>query len=182
MIIDSHTHMPSENWDGHSSPFATVAEAVKYLRNTGTDAALFNTWQGVFAETEEELDRGNTEALEIHEAYPDFLYPGACIHPDFPETSRKWLARFRERGFLWVGELVNYRKEYRYTDDAFLSLAAECASHGHVLQLHLGEDIYDMAKQFPDLHVVCSHIDVRFCERLAELDNVWVDISGRATA
>jgi len=180
MIIDAHIHLPSENWDGRETPFATVAEAVAYLKNTGTDAALFNTLQGVFAESEDELDRGNAEALALHDAYLDFLFPGVCIHPAFPEVSRKWLAAFSERGFKWIGELVPYKVEYKYTDKAFLDLVSEFASDGHVLQLHIDHDIYEVAKQFPDLKIVCSHLDVGLCQRLSELPNVWVDISGMA--
>lgn len=142
MIIDAHTHMPSEGWPGHTSWIATVAGAIAYLRAAGTDAALFNMWQGVLAETEEDLHQGNTAALEIAERHTGFLFPGACVHPAFPQASRHWLTRFRELGFLWVGELVGYRKAYRYTDDAFLEIVSECASHGHILQLHVHDDIY----------------------------------------
>ncbi len=180
MIIDAHVHLPSENWDGKETPFATAAEAVAYLKNTGTDATLFNTWQGVFAESEDELDQGNAEALALHDAYPDFLFPGVCIHPAFPEVSRKWLTAFGERGFKWIGELVPYKVEYKYTDKAFLDLVSEFASDGHVLQLHIDHDIYDVAKQFPELQIVCSHLDAGLCQRLSELPNAWVDISGSA--
>ena len=126
MIFDSHTHMPSEGWAGHTAWTATVAEAVDYLKAAGTDAALFNTWQGVFAETEEDLNQGNAAALELTKRYDGFLYPGACVHPAFPQVSRRWLAQFRELGYLWVGELVNYQKPYRYLDNAFLDLVFRC--------------------------------------------------------
>jgi predicted TIM-barrel fold metal-dependent hydrolase len=172
--------MPSEGWSKHAPSIPTVAGAVDYLKATGTDAALFNMWEGVLADTEEELEHANVTALELAARHAGFLYPGVCLHPAFPETSLRWLARFRELGYLWVGELVNYRKPYRYTDNAFLSLAAECAAHGHVLQLHGHDDIFDLAQRFPGLQVVCSHINVALCKRLATLPNTWVDISGSA--
>lgn len=178
MIIDAHTHMPSEGWSQHTPAIPTVAEAVAYLKATGTEAALFNMWQGVLAETEADLDHANAVALELAARYPGFLYPGVCLHPAFPETSLRWLSRFRDQGWLWVGELVNYRKPYRYTDEAFLALAAECAAHGHILQLHGHDDIVALAQRFPGLRVVCSHINVALCKRLAALPNTWVDISG----
>ena len=180
MVFDAHTHMPSEGWSGHTSWIGTVVKAVDYLKAAGTDAALFNTWQGVLAETEEDLDQGNAAALELAEKYEGFLYPGACIHPAFSEASRRWLKHFRDQGHLWVGELVNYRKPYNYIDFAFMELVADCARHGHVLQLHSHEDIYEVASRFPDLNVVCAHIQTEVCTRLAELPNVWLDISGSA--
>jgi predicted TIM-barrel fold metal-dependent hydrolase len=180
MIFDAHTHMPSEGWAGYQSCFATVDEAVGYLKQAGTTAALFNTWQGVFAATEEDLEHGNAAALELSQQYQGFLFPGACIHPAFPDMSRRWLARFRALGHFWVGELVNYQKPYDYADAAFLDLAADCAAHGHVLQLHAHEHVFDVARRFPSLQVVCSHIDVKLCRRLVELPNAWVDISGAA--
>jgi len=171
--------MPSEGWPGHTTPFATVAEAVAYLRAAGTDAALFNTWQGVFADSEADLDEGNAAALRLADEYDGFLHPGACIHPAFPEASRRWLARFRDRGYLWVGELVQYRKAYGYLDEAFLELCAECMAHRHIVQLHAHADIVELARRFPALQVVCSHINAEICQGLAPLPNAWVDISGQ---
>jgi predicted TIM-barrel fold metal-dependent hydrolase len=180
MIFDAHTHMPSEGWPGHQSWFTTAAEAVTYLKRAGTDAALFNTWQGVFASSESDLDQGNAAALELSNRYAGFLYPGACIHPSFPDVSRKWLEHFRGLGHLWVGELVNYKTPYNYRDEAFMNLAADCASYGHILQLHNHPDVCLVASRFPGLQVVCSHIDLELCPRLAALPNVWLDISGFA--
>lgn len=180
MIFDAHTHLPSEGWPGHKTWFAGVAEVVRYLQDAGTDAALFNTWQGVFAVTEQDLEQGNAAALELAERYPGFLFPGACIHPAFPEASRKWLARFRARGYFWVGELVHYKTPYKYCDAPFMDLAAECAARGHVLQLHCHADIVTVARSLPGLPVVCSHIDLDLCRQLAPLPNAWVDLSGSA--
>jgi predicted TIM-barrel fold metal-dependent hydrolase len=180
MIFDSHVHLPSEGWDGHKPWIRTVARAVAELKATGADAVLFNMWQGVFAETERDLEEANAEALALADTHAGFLFPGACLHPAFPAVSLAWLARFRERGFRWVGELVPYRKPYRYLDPAFLELAAECERQGHVLQLHGHGDIPILASYFPRLPVVCSHISVDLLPRLAEQPNVWLDISGGA--
>ena len=178
MIIDAHTHLPSENWSGDNGPFATVAEAVVYLKAAGTDAALFNTWQGVFAESAEDLEVANAEALALTEAYPGFLYPGAVIHPAFPDVSHKWLARFRELGYPWVGELVAYKLPYRYIDDDALALFAACAEGRHILQLHNSEDTIALARRFPDMPIVSSHIDYALLPRLAAEPNIRLDISG----
>lgn len=180
MIIDAHTHMPSEGWPGQQGGVKTVAEAVRFLKAVGTQAALFNTWQGVFAETEEDLEQGNAAALELAGQYAGFLFPGVCMHPAFPAASRRWLRRFLDCGYRWVGELVPYHKQrpFKYTDPAFLNLAEECAAAGCVLQLHCDAAILDVAKRFPGLQVVHAHIDPGTCERLAELPNTWLDISG----
>lgn len=179
MIIDAHTHLPSEGWPGTPTPFATVANAVAYLHATGTDAALFTTWQGVLAETVDDLNQGNAAALALAAQYPDFLYPGACLHPAFSASSRYWLQQFRDAGYRWVGELVPYQRPYRYTDEVFLELCAECAAHDHVVQLHVHEDIIEVARLFPNMPVVCAHIgDEAFCRMLAPLPNIWLDISG----
>ena len=178
MMIDAHTHMPAEGWSGNRGPLPTVAEAVAYLKAAGTTAALFNTWQGVLAESESDLERANTQALELARKYKGFLYPGAVIYPAFPEASRRWLARFRDEGFLWVGELVLEKCGRRYTDEQFMELFAECERHGHVLQLHVHEDIVAVARRFPRMIVVCSHIDSSLCPRLAAEPNIRLDISG----
>ena len=180
-ILDCHTHMPSPGWPGHTCHFSDVAKAVAYLRDTGTDAAISNTWQGVLAKTEEDLCTANGAALALARQYRGFLYPGAVIYPRFPTASLEWLERFRDEGLLWVGELVNYREDAcDYTAKQFLDLFEECARHGHVVQLHYSEAILEVAKMFPKMQVVCSHISVEHCSRLAAHPNVWQDISGLA--
>jgi predicted TIM-barrel fold metal-dependent hydrolase len=89
------------------------------------------------------------------------------------------MEKFREMGYKWVGELVFYKKRYSYLDDAFIELCGDCAEHGSVLQLHCHEDIIELAKRFPDIQIVCAHIDINICRQLAELPNTWVDISGK---
>ena len=178
MIIDAHTHLPAEGWRGNPSPIPTVAEAVAYLRAAGTSAALFNTWQGVMAESESDLDQANAEALALTRRYQGFLYPGAVVHPGFPEVSVRWLARFRDEGYAWVGELILEKCACRYSDPAFMDLFAECERHGHIVQLHVHEDIIAVARRFPRMTVVCSHIDMDLCPRLAAEPNIRLDISG----
>ena len=106
MIIDSHVHLPSPGWSGHSSFLKTVAEAIAYLRKAGIQGVVFNTWQGVFAKTERDLDAGNRDALRLAKRYAGFLHPSLVIHPDFPKASEAWLRRFHDLGLGWVGELV----------------------------------------------------------------------------
>ena len=178
MIIDAHTHMPSPGWEGHSCFFTTVESAIEYLRKTGVNAALFNTWQGVFAETEDDINRANTAALNLYKKYKGFLYPGAVIHPLFPEISRQWLNRFRDNGFMWVGELVPYKCNIEFNEPAWLSLFEHCAKHGHAVQLHISKSINEVAARFPDMQVICSHIILDSLIELANNDNVWLDISG----
>ncbi len=178
-MFDSHTHLPSSGWPGHTSFFATVEKAVDYLRATGTDGALFNTWQGVFAKTELDLDEANTAALKLMEQFPGFLYPGAVIHPDFLEASSEWLKRFRDRKLMWVGELVLQNHSYQYLDAPYLRLMEECAKYGHVVQLHCHVDILELAKRFPQTQFVVSHLqEDNVLTQIAELPNLWQDISG----
>jgi len=179
-LIDAHTHLPSEDWNGLTPWIPTVDGAVAYLKAAGTDAALFTLWQGIFAESEADLDRSNSQALELAARSGGFLYPGVSIHPAFPAASRRWLAQFRARGLLWVGELAPYRKPYRFTEPAFLDLAETCAAGGHILQLHNHDDVAEIARRFPAMPVVCSHIQEALCRRLAPLPNAWLDISGSA--
>ncbi len=180
MLIDSHVHMPAVHWPDDPRNFLSVDDAVEYLRNTGTDAAIFNTWQGVLARNAEDIDKANADALELTAEYDGYLYPGLTINPVYPELSKEWLIRYREMGYKWVGELVFYFMDYRYTDQAFLDLCAECDKHGHILQLHTSEDILEVAKTFPELPIVCSHIDIELLPRLAEYENISLDISGSA--
>ena len=178
MIIDAHTHMPSPGWPGHNDFFPTVGSAVEYLKNKEIGAALFNTWQGVFAETADDVNRANTEALQLYDTYQGFLYPGAVIHPSFPEISKQWLDRFRDHGFMWVGEIIQYKCNIEFNEPSWLSLFEYCAKHGHAVQLHGSKSLNDVAARFPDMQVVCSHINLDLLNELANNRNVWLDVSG----
>ncbi|MHB0937897.1 MAG: amidohydrolase family protein [Armatimonadota bacterium] len=180
MLIDAHTHMPSPGMEIYAPVNDTVEKAVRYLRDAGTDAAIFTPWRAVFAESAEDLQEGNAQALALAKEYDGFLYPGATIHPAFPELSLEWLARFRDLGYKWVGELVQYKLPYQYTDPEFLRLAEVCAEHGHILQSHIDVELIELARRFPELPVVNSHIDKALSPQQAEVPNLWLDLSGGA--
>jgi len=185
-IIDSHTHMPSIGWEKHSDFFSSVQDAVKYLRIIGIERTIFNTWRGVLSETPEDLEKGNAEALEMATLTDGFLYPGVAMNPDFPEESLKWLSRFRELGYRWAGELLTYKIDTlkstcRYTDQRFVKLIERCAELKFIVQIHIEPEIVDLAKMFPGLTIVCSHIgEDEFLKQLSKCDNVFLDISGMA--
>jgi len=180
MICDSHIHLPSPDWEHNAKfcSFGTVSAALDYLKRAGIGRAVFNTWQGVYCNSSAELDAGNTEVLQWAEREPEFLLPGAVIHPAYPEESRRWLAHFLSLGHRWVGELVN-RSEIPFDDARCLELFAECERHDHIVQLHGTPEVLEVARRFPKLRVVMSHIPADPTEAAA-LPNVTLDISGAA--
>lgn len=178
MIIDAHTHLPSEGWPDSPREFATVDAAVQYLRVAGTDSALFNTWRGVLGQTEGDLHQANADALRRAVEYPDFLYPCTVVSPLFLDASLEWLARFRDLGYLWVGELIPPKSSGCYADTAGMQIWDACARHGHILQLHVHADLVAIARAFPDMTLVCSHIDTQLLDSLAAESNMMIDISG----
>ena len=181
MIIDCHTHVCRPGWGGYPCAFSSVAEEVDYLRACGVDAALFSTLQGVQGLTQDDVNAANEESLRLMREYDGFLYPGAVLHPAFPDASREWLARFREQGLLWVGELKSLKKDCcQYTDKSFMDLFETCARHGHIVQVHAFDDVVEVAARFPEMPVVFSHVHVDKLARLAEQPNIWQDISGSA--
>lgn len=179
-IIDSHIHLPSPGWLGHETYFKSVKSAVDYLVEKETSAAIFNTWQGVFSKTEDDLDQANQDALRLTKEFNGFLYPGIIIHPEFPEKSKEWLKRFRDKGYLWVGELVPYTVGKEFDEASWMRLFEECCTFGHSVQLHNSQAVVEVAKTFPEMRVICSHINKKLMLQLASLTNTWVDISGSA--
>ena len=185
-IIDSHTHMPSTGWTKDKNFFSSFQDAVNYLRNLGIDKAIFNTWRGVLSETREDLETGNAEALEMAAMTNGFLYPGVAMNPDFPEESLKWLSKFHELGYRWAGELLTYKIDTlkstcKYNDPRFIKLIERCAELKFIVQIHIEPEIVDLAKMFPELKIICSHIgEDEFLKQLAECKNIFLDISGMA--
>lgn len=185
-IIDAHTHMPSLGWELHEDFFPSFQDAVSYLRSVGIEKAIFNTWCGIFSQTPEDLERGNAEALEMAVLTKGFLYPGVAMNPDFPQESLRWLNEFHNLGYRWAGELLTYKiktlkRTCEYTDPRFMKLLERCMELNFVVQIHGEPEIVDVAKAFPDLLIVCSHIgEEDFLRRLVEYENVFLDISGMA--
>ncbi len=185
MILDSHAHLPSANHakeaDGaFISYFPDWRAAFDYSRRTGIDGMIFTTWEGVWADTEEELESANREALAIHEC-DRRLYPGVSIHPAFPECSEKWLKTFRERGFVWVGELVHYRANRGdYDSSAWIRLFELACELGMIVQLHVSPSVIRLAKRLPELKIVNSHVEIPLLKELAACPGVMLDVSGFA--
>ncbi len=182
-IIDCHTHMPSVGWEKHKDFFPSVDGAIEYLRSIGIDGAVFNTWQGVLSETADDVENANAQALEIAEMSGGFLYPGVAMNPEFSEVSLKWLDKFHRLGCRWAGELLTYslKEKCKYTDLPFLKLIERCAELKFIVQLHGEPEVADLARMFPKLAIVCSHIgEEDFLRRLAKYENVSLDISGMA--
>lgn len=180
MVFDVHIHLPSPGWPGHQSFFATRARALAYLQQAGIGRAIFNTWQGVFAKTALDLDQANRAALRLADRHPQFLYPGAVIHPDFFAVSAAWLEKFHRHGFQWVGELVpRPGLEHPYTDARFLRLAERCLAYGQILHLHYHPDILELARRLPACRIVAAHIpDQPALNAMAGRPNLWLDIAG----
>lgn len=181
MLIDAHVHLPSPHVDKSQDferNFPDVESAVARLRKAGVSGIVFNTVQGVFCDTARDIDTANREALVLHESDPGFYYPGAVVHPEFPELSLKWLAKFRDRGLFWVGELLPYHCGIEFDRDEWTRLFEECGKHGHVVQLHNSPGIVPVARRFPGLKIVCSHITPTWLPELAGCPNIMLDMSG----
>lgn len=138
-------HLPSVHWPHHQSFFDSVDTAIKYLKQAGVGGAVFNTWQGVFSRSAADVNEANADALRLAQAYPGFLYPGVVVNPRFSNESEQWLAKFRESGFIWVGELVLHNHELSYVSAEFLKLFEICAKYNHIVQLHQDKDIIKLA-------------------------------------
>jgi predicted TIM-barrel fold metal-dependent hydrolase len=180
MIIDAHIHMPSFGWPGREfkCQFKTLDAILLHLENCGISHALGNTRQGVFAENVRDLHDGNQSALQYAADSKGVIYPGAAIHPAFPRESIAWLERFRNNGFYWVGELVQYQCGIEFDQPEWLRLFEYCAEHGHIVQLHSSETILKVADYFPEMPVVYSHLNLELFDQISLRPNLQVDISG----
>ena len=185
-VIDFHVHLPARSpKKTQGNPFydyfSSTADALRYARHAGVDGMVFTTMDGVWCDTQEELDSANQEVLELYESDPEFLYPGVQIHPAYLECSKKWLKIFHDKGLMWVGELVHYReKRGPYDRKEWMELFHICHKYGMVVQLHGDASIITLAKKLPELRIVNSHITIENLPELATYPNIMIDVSGNA--
>ena len=175
-IIDVHTHIGWQNcYDFRDEP----EELLSDLKKSGVTGAVFHPMRGVTAVCEDDMTNAAEEALELYEKYPDFLYPGITVRPEFPEKSLYLLDMFCERKFVWVGEcLSNYGDKIPFDDERWLKIFRVCAERNLIVQLHNAPDVVRLAKLLPELTVIGSHLYFDVLPELVDLPNVHVDISG----
>ena len=178
-ILDSHIHLQGRPWIGHQAICFDATETVSELKKMKICGAVFTTWRSVLSESEADLDAGNAEALEVWEQHKDFLYPGLVMHPAFLQTSLKHLKIFRALGLVWAGEWVpNYYGKNDCDAPEYAPLFEACIENGMIVQLHNTPGVPVIARRYPELTVVASHLTEQFMEEEAELPNVYIDISG----
>ena len=173
IIIDTHTHVgfrPNES--------DTPEELMQELKDVGIHGALFCPLSATAAHDEEELKRGNQEALDLYERHPDFLYPGVAFHPEYPAASRYFLDAFCERHLTWVGEILSYHCKVPFDDPKWTELFKLCNERHMIVQMHNAPDVVAVAKAFPEMTIVGSHLHPEVLPHLVELPNVVIDISG----
>lgn len=177
-IIDCHVHLPSINWQKNSSYsfFDNPQKAINYLKSTPVSGVIFNTFESIFAESETELWHGNLSAIEIFNANQNFLVPSAVVSPLWIECSIKILNLFRSFNFYWVGELLP--ESVDFADSRWDLLFEDMTKHNHVLQLHGVDSVFEVAKKYPSLKIIMSHIPNNLSKFL-EFDNLYLDISGK---
>lgn len=139
---------------------------------------VFNTWLGVFCDTAEEVDAANRDALELYGTMPEYLYPGAVIHPARGRNVARVAGPFpgtRPR----VGRrtcAVPLRDRFRPSgvDAPFRTLPRQ----RQIVQLHNSAGVVALAERMPELNIVCAHITAEWLAPLAALPNVRLDLSG----
>jgi len=178
MIIDAHTHIGSCNWKGHEKNVESVEWAIDYLQQCGIDMIITTPWQAVLCGEERDLDEGNAEALALHEKYPEMVYPGVVVDYRWPKRSLEWIETFEKAGFRWVGEMVQKEPENPFTHPDWHDLFAAAEEKKMIVQLHNTTGTAVVAKAFPKLQVIGSHLNPEVLPSLVDLPNVMVDISG----
>jgi len=176
-IIDAHTHIGRQDiYDFDYTP----EELICSLKRSGVSGALFHPLTGTMAKSAEDMDAAAEESLMLYGKFPDFLYPGMTIRPEFPEKSIRIMDMFRERKLVWVGEcLSNYGENIPFDDERWMKLFRICSERHLIVQLHINPDAVRVAKLLPELTVVVSHLNPVILPELSELPNVFIDISGR---
>lgn len=176
-IIDSHNHLCKNA--GKLYNFSdTPADMIGELRSGGISGTIFCPVDGTMCKSVDDLTAGNTEALELFDAYSDYLYPGVGLHPDFFEQSCYWLDKFCERNLVWTGENLSYHTNILFDDERWMKLFRICNERNLIVQLHNAPEVVKLAKALPELTIIGSHLNPDVIPQLVDLKNVYLDISG----
>ena len=165
-IIDSHIHIGLNNID------ETLAE----MSRAGISRVISSPLP--LADSAEEIIQSNTEALELYRRYPEFYLPAVIVHPAYHKESLKFLNEFVNRGLFWAGEWLSYKCNIEFDRAEWEPLFRFAAKNDMVVQMHNHESVAVIARRYPELTIVASHLNPDVLPLLTDLPNVVLDISG----
>lgn len=185
-IIDAHAHsyiMRDTPKTGPTDYDDYAAELMKHgidmfcgthiIRGDGSDPEI--------------VEKENAEEWRWREYFGERYYPGASIHPNWPESSIAAVEEFHAKGFRLVGEIAWYTSGYTaYATPELERIIEVVRDRDMILNIHPSkpEDMDKLASDFPTLTIVIAHpagvqggCDVAYS--LAEKHpNIMFDISG----
>lgn len=170
LFIDAHCHI------GPTESKHTPEEQIATQKQAGISGAIFSPTP--CNSTLEMLDAGNASALDLYDKYPDFLYPAVVVNPLFPERSLYWLEAFHERGLIWCGEWLGYTVKIELDDPGWAPFFEFSEKHNMIVQMHNAPSVPVIAKRYPGLTMIASHLYKEILPQLTEYTNVLVDFSG----
>ena len=176
-IIDCHTHLGISSAQTYNVP-DTPEDMINELKAHGISGALFCPMAATMCRNDEALIRGNEEAWELYNKYPDFLYPGPGFHPDFFEKSLYYMDKFCEAGIVWTGENLSYHSNILFSDERWMRIFRIACERHLIVQLHNAPEVEYVAKNLPELTIVGSHLNPDVIPHLVDYPNVYIDISG----
>ncbi len=128
----------------------------------------------------------NDEAVALSRLYPEYI-PGINVHPAYPDESCRELERLnKEENLYWVGELVAYMMNHRYSDPGMKFVFEQAQYLGMTVNFHDNNDLEEIASfcnDFPRLQLVMAHPRdgadyLARCELMKKYPNLHLDLSG----
>ncbi len=159
--------------DTHSrvrEAFATAEEALHAADEAGLDVLVMQGW---YWRTHELCVRGNDAMHEMQTRFPQRFKAFAAINPRFGEKAVQELERCHKMGFVGVGELGPGGNDYALDHPGLLRVLEAAEALHMPVNFHVGEPVghlyagkdltpvegfFRLAKQFPKLRMILSHM------------------------
>ena len=195
MIVESHSHVnvplpgieDSAPWYGKA--IEGIAQYLDSYDQNGVDAGWVFPGKGFL--DSELIQAENTALSQLHEKYPDRLYPWGGLNSNWPEPRlRKEIRRIASELHLFGIKIIPVTQGIPLSSPGMDIVAEEAQAANLPIFFHDGSPEYCsaiqiiwFARKYPELRVVSGHGGLRelWCDHVnhaKDLPNLWICLSG----
>jgi predicted TIM-barrel fold metal-dependent hydrolase len=175
--IDTHIHV-SDAGQGGIRREGLFESLIDVLDRSDADLRFIVSpdvsWIDVAKREEDGVLRAGEFIHDLVQRAPGRLYGSCLVNPHFLDASLKAMELcFERRGFVQLGELVQYMLDYRLDTDATEALVRRAAGYGVPVQVHLStsnsrqglfgsgleelDDFLGLIERVPDANYILAH-------------------------
>lgn len=145
--FDSHVHLPSLSgktyiWYNVLSSSPDNISFFDYLKRCGIEKILGQGTPDIPSSSDvpKLVTSANDSSLFWRDKYPEVVVPTCNGNPNFIDLSIKEMERMRREGVAWLGEMLGYMFDYKYSTPEFYKIVEAASDLNYIISIHTKND------------------------------------------